>query len=755
MYYRKTGTSSSSLRRFEIKTGDGRLARPLLLVLLALIAQFVPQFAYSVPPDPDIPARAGDTSRPAQPTPPAKADKPGKPAAPEPIKVDVNGIFNDAVTLKEWIEEGSGNETKIWGLLQAYHVTQGNIGSNPFLKNVITAPAQGKKLGGVGIAPTNTLQSVSSTNPFSASSVADALGSLIAQRFKEEAELVALQELAKSMNHIDSLGERKPLTAAFPRAMGYLGTFNSKFDTLDLKDWSILESDFKADLAAWPVNLPAFLDTQFKLADGSDQRYFVLIATTAAAQIVKHGRSSYQVIDGLEAGSAAFVAAHKPVGALSSTVQSFDIGLDFAAIVSHMLTQNGENVGSTWHSAGDVESLLGFSSITKTLLDGAGATRKYDGINLLLGLSYAKDSSLYGKVDGWLGAHHTPTFDKWNAAELESIANTLDSVAGTFETLHSDTLSIPYPAGSVSDLKPLVDDVASIGNALLADVASLTHALCGPAPVTPCTSIDVTGAAATINTVSLRLDAVIGIVGDVKAKAYPAAIGEAIAFLQSYGNQDPADQVLPFLKDSGPFIAEVASAKTTADAETALQTYSLPAGSYTQKQREAFSITLNSYFGVTAGAETLLGGLEGTGTARTRAHLGFTAPVGLDFNWGWDSRSTKASGFFQTGAWSLFVPVLDVGAVASWRLGSGGGQVSSVTWANIVAPGLYVVWSKKGTPFSIMVGAQYGPELTKISTGGGNTIERAALQFPSIEFTFDIPIFNLYQAGSPSSAAVK
>ena len=44
-----------------------------------------------------------------------------------------------------------------------------------------------------------------------------------------------------------------------------------------------------------------------------------------------------------------------------------------------------------------------------------------------------------------------------------------------------------------------------------------------------------------------------------------------------------------------------------------------------------------------------------------------------------------------------------------------------------------------------MAGAQYGPELRKISTSGANTIERAAVQFPVIGLTFDIPLFNLYQ----------
>jgi hypothetical protein len=260
---------------------------------------------------------------------------------------------------------------------------------------------------------------------------------------------------------------------------------------------------------------------------------------------------------------------------------------------------------------------------------------------------------------------------------------------------------------------------------------------------------------ATLMAVAQRLDSIIDIVGDIKSKAYPAAMGETLHFVQTFIVENPSnaqsDPVFEFFRVTGPFIAEVAAAKTPAAAETALQNFALPAGSYMRVQNEPLSVTFNAYFGVTTGAETLLGNLTGTGTARTRAHLGFTAPVGLAVNWGQVnslSHTTTAGtggGFFQTGSWSLFVPVLDVGAVASWRLGSGGGQVSSITWANIVAPGLYVVWTKKNTPFSIMIGAQYGPELTKVSTGGSTTIERAALQFPSIQFTFDIPIAFLYQ----------
>jgi hypothetical protein len=44
-----------------------------------------------------------------------------------------------------------------------------------------------------------------------------------------------------------------------------------------------------------------------------------------------------------------------------------------------------------------------------------------------------------------------------------------------------------------------------------------------------------------------------------------------------------------------------------------------------------------------------------------------------------------------------------------------------------------------------MLGTQYGPELTKVSTTSGNTIQRAAWQIPVLSFTFDLPILSLYQ----------
>ena len=455
------------------------------------------------------------------------------------------------------------------------------------------------------------------------------------------------------------------------------------------------------------------------------------MGVAAAAEINQHGRSPYAVLDGLERQSASF-SAPNCAGQACEVILGLDMGLDVAAIVSHLLTQNGS---TTWHSTRDVEDLIGYSSLSTV---SSAADTKLDGLNLLLGLSYAVDTPLYTKLDTWLRNHSHLALADWDTATLTSAAGMVDGLATAFEGFQTKSLGIPNTVITASDLRPLIDGLQSLGVATVTQLAAFTHSSADTSSVT---------------LVVQRLDAVVDLVADIKAKAYPAAVGEVLSFVRSFiienTSQAAQDPVYAFLESTGPFIAQVAAAKTSAEVEVALQNFALPAGSYVRVQQEHFSVTLNSYFGVTAGAETLLGGLEGTGAARTRAHLGFTAPVGLGFNWGKVQNSGKSTAsdtrLFQTGSWSLFAPILDVGAVASWRLGSGGGQVPPITWANIVAPGLYVVWTRKNTPFSIMFGAQYGPELTKISTGGGATIERAALQFPSIQFTFDIPVLFLYQ----------
>lgn len=659
-------------------------------------------------------------------------DKAEAPPALQQFTGSNNRIFDDAVALKAMIAQGASQSANIKAMLSAYGVDPAMISHAPFLNKVSyfnqKSFAEAIKPPPGGLA---TPQGAAPSGLFSASSVADALGSLIAERFKQEVEMEALRNLAQLMVKISDDVAGKALSAGMPKSVAYLKTLvdpaTKKVRPLDQNDWAVMQSTFRVDVAALPGNIPAFLDALYANSPNIEARYLTWIASTTGVQVIKNGRNPYGVIDAVVSSSDAFKNAHKTIDdGRANPVIEFDTGIRVTAILSHMLTKNAQ---FSWRSARELSDFLRLPNCVNS--------GDCDGFYLLLGLSYARDTSLYSDVDQWLNSRGMPVLEAAASdADLKKLMGKLDQVLASLERVSQDVQGIPNPITSIVDAGPLVSELGPLAVSMCAAIGTFKN-LCADT-----TEIRLTDAAKEVS-------AVVDTIGDIKSKEYAAAIGELIAYIDAYQAKhgvDPSGQIRDFLRDSGPFIAAVAAAKTSADLTAALENYALPAGSYTQQQQRKFSATLNSFFGVALGAETLIGGLADTHTARTRTHLGFAAPVGIEFNWGQVTDKSPANGrFFETGAWSAFVPVLDVGAVASWRLGSGGGSVSAITWQNIVAPGLYVVWSKRDSPLSILFGAQYGPELRKVSTGGGTTIQRAALQFPSLEFTFNIPIFNLYR----------
>ena len=670
-------------------------------------------------------------------------------------------IFDDAVALKTFIAKDQG--ANVVALLKAYGVDVDHIDTTPFLNKVayfnsttfiaskgaapgqLAAP-QGLPLSGLG-----------------AGQVADALGSLIAERFKQEAEMEALHRLGEKILQLDCEYDGRPLSTGFPTTLSYLQTLEiggtprscpaRTLRPVQLNDWAVLQSSFKVDVAALPDNLPAFLDSLYGKSDKMDARYLTWLAATSAGQIYRNGKQPYQLIDeAVRASDTFWKLKQLQDDGGPNVIANVAAGLRALSILSHMLTKNA---ASEWHSAKDLEQFLDLRSCSSSC----------DSVFLLLGLSYAHDHELYSEVNVWLTKRGERTIEQLDAAVPKGDAaqgaayvdrwrNTMNltvTLAGSLESLYQHVQQIPVKLTSLSEARPLVGD---LGGAAI-EASGIIEAFVLMRPVsetelaaTNCNPTDSFCTARTrIRETTLELQYGFDIMGEIKTQQYAAAFGQLIAYVGPYfeSHQVRASQDFgSFFSANGAFIAAVASAHSTADLKAALDDYSLPAGSYTQQQAARFSVTLNSFFGAAVGAETLTGNLEGTGAARTRTRLGFAAPVGLDFNFGLVDNSKPSNGkFFETGAWSVFVPVLDVGAVASWRLGSGGGSVAAITWQNIVAPGLYAVWSKRDSPFSILLGAQYGPELRKVSAGG-NTIEKAALQFPCLEFTFNIPIFNLY-----------
>jgi len=383
---------------------------------------------------------------------------------------------------------------------------------------------------------------------------------------------------------------------------------------------------------------------------------------------------------------------------------------------------------SPWATADELTAYLTAPAV-------AGVTQA-DAARILLGMAAAKDPEFYKTVKAWLAKQGlTPDASLGDSGKLSAF---LGNLLPLFAAISKDCTSLPViQSATPADARYLITDLSKIAVTSVAAITVFKPGLAQPA------ADEIRAAAAVLNVV-------VEVTQYAKSGNYSGIVSDLIVLIPVVlpaENGTPADGIESFLIGPGQAIAAMAEAKSQADFTAALDSYALPVGSYTQKQQSYETVTLNSYFGVTAGAELLSGATSSAGVSKISPHAGFTAPVGVGWNWGKANDAVKHSflGLFDIGSESIFVPVIDDGAVAYWRVGDGSSKLAALTWSNVVAPGVYFVWTAKNTPFSLMIGSQYGPQLRTVTTSGGATIQHAAWQVFAISFTFDIPIFNLYQ----------
>jgi outer membrane protein OmpA-like peptidoglycan-associated protein len=152
------------------------------------------------------------------------------------------------------------------------------------------------------------------------------------------------------------------------------------------------------------------------------------------------------------------------------------------------------------------------------------------------------------------------------------------------------------------------------------------------------------------------------------------------------------------------FAGDVAQAQDAAGVEQALQRLSSPyAGVRLKRARTGGRFAfLNAYAGAAAGREVLGGG-------PAAAYGSPALPVGVELGLACREppRRQRVCLGRGLGSFSLFVPVLDLGAVAATRL-RGSDEVKStqsVTLSQVVTPGLYAMWGLRSTRFPLSVGA--------------------------------------------------
>lgn len=186
-----------------------------------------------------------------------------------------------------------------------------------------------------------------------------------------------------------------------------------------------------------------------------------------------------------------------------------------------------------------------------------------------------------------------------------------------------------------------------------------------------------------------------------------------------------------FIKYS-TFMGTVADAQSSEQVEFAFELFALPPGSSKMKKHSPVSVALNAYVGPTAGIE-YLENYDQSGV------FALHAPVGINLNWGLPG---------ENGSFSLFVPIIDVGAITAFRFGDDASTLPELNFKNIIAPGIYAVYGfGKDLPFAFGVGGQLGPNTRKIEVDefGLPTENRIDSGFRVGAFlSVDIPVFHFY-----------
>ena len=187
------------------------------------------------------------------------------------------------------------------------------------------------------------------------------------------------------------------------------------------------------------------------------------------------------------------------------------------------------------------------------------------------------------------------------------------------------------------------------------------------------------------------------------------------------------------------FMTDVLSASTSEDVSDILERYAAPVGSYGVKRKAKFSISLNAFPGLFGAVESPFGNSSYVGVNPSSFVSGVTAPIGLSFNWG-------GYGLKNNKNWSLFASIIDIGAVLSyrWTDDAAEGLPTKVEWAQVISPGLHLVYGFPDLPLSMAFGYQISPRLRKVDIGGNNLQNRTFQRF-SLSFMVDITILNFYK----------
>lgn len=250
----------------------------------------------------------------------------------------------------------------------------------------------------------------------------------------------------------------------------------------------------------------------------------------------------------------------------------------------------------------------------------------------------------------------------------------------------------------------------------------------------------------------------------IRNQKYGQALTDVIGIISQALPKNSTNVLVHSLHKYGTFAVNLVNAKTTEEMVNALESAALPVGSYRIKRNSYFDISLNAYPGVFGGVEVVTNNAGLKGSPKFGFTWGATAPIGINLAWGHRNKWSKDSFIssatdtanvlryleenLKGSSSSIFFSLFDVGSVFAIRIQDGVSDLPELKFQNVFAPGVYYIYGFKDLPLSWMFGGQYGPQLRGFETTNSTDLNPIIIDRSNFRIgtglTVDIPVFNFY-----------
>ena len=541
---------------------------------------------------------------------------------------------------------------------------------------------------------------VSEAGIFDATSTLDALGTFIAERFKEELTIEYLK------NFRDAVSNNPEFEFFFPSTLHVI----LKNDPFMYNSFlTSMQASVKDDLNKIPEHLIHYTNSNFASLPSSLQtdktRY--LMSFIELCNSIFTGTKVPAAINNL--GSSAMLNQADE----NTPMRNY---LLLASLLSRTLTEKD----GSWVSADKIAKIC---NNDKTF-------------QIFIGLSMMNEKK-NAYVNGTSDLFNEIKFNSQtlrnlltsNAAKIKGLAmywNRAGTALGTLTVTFEEVGNTQATGDKIEDITSLLNGFNSITKAIQEIMPSDQIANDYFKVIFP--TADLTALTKTLSSVNeIYLHAA--------KQEYSLALSNLMLLLDD-GSKDNA--FLNSMSKYGIFLTTLAEADSKDEMYEAIKTAALPVGSFRIKRMAKTNVALNAYAGGFYGWD-----LQQDDTKTN--YFGFTAPVGIAFSTSLGPKKSgtipdQATQYFSRHSLSLFFSVIDIGAITAFKVTNDSTEtLPTITWNNFIAPGAYIIWGIRKSPISIGGGVQYGPQIKMLDDL--NTDSFAKWNF-RLSCTVDIPLLN-------------